>query len=160
MGAPSGCSLSVPVTRAAGESGTLSSVVPCAAQPAGDAEISNSSWPTVWPSSWMVNLPLSWVITEALFCGAAATALSVRRAAVTTPTVTRDLADLRMIKLLLGEDAKDKVCHSAQCEPGRSCVSALRTLPASLQERLLRSTGTLRVLVLPQRGARCQPRLK
>src|SRR6202790_2408996 len=118
MGAPSGCNVSVPVTRAAGESGTLISVVPCAAQPAGDAEISNSSWPTVCPSNWMVNFRLSCVMTDAFFCGAAARAPSARNPAVITPSVNLNFADLRMIETTPCNGAKDKVCHSEHANRG------------------------------------------
>src|ERR1700745_1195435 len=68
MGAPSPCSVSMPGARVGGESGAFKSVVPCADQPPAAGEISNSSWPTVWPSSWMVNLLLSWAKTDAFFC--------------------------------------------------------------------------------------------
>src|ERR1700724_4186472 len=98
MGAQSGCSVSVPVTRVAGESGTLRSVVPCAAQPPEEGEISNSSCPTVWPSSWMVNLPLSGAKSGAFFCACEAIALNVRMHSVRTPNVILDFEDLRIIE--------------------------------------------------------------
>src|SRR6266478_464001 len=111
MGAPSACSVSMPVTRVAGESGALRSVVPCAAQPAEAGEISNSSWPTVWPSSWMVNFPLSAAKTAALFCACETRELHARMHAVRTPNVIVDFKDLRIIELLLNV-AATKACHS------------------------------------------------
>src|ERR1700730_2713840 len=98
MGAPSGCRVSVPVTRVAGESGTLRSVVPCAAQPPEEGEISNSSCPTVWPSSWMVNLPLSGAKSTAFFCDWAARELNATTHAVRTPTVIFHFRELRIIE--------------------------------------------------------------
>src|SRR5216683_2436599 len=59
MGAPSPCSVSEPETLLAAPSGGLISAVPLASQPPLDGAISNSSWPTVCPSSLTVNLPLS-----------------------------------------------------------------------------------------------------
>src|SRR5258708_39970528 len=124
MGAPSGCRVSMPVTRVAGESGALRSVVPCADQPPEEGEISNSSWPTVWPSSWMVNFPLSGAKTGAFFCACEARALSTRVHAARTPNVSLDFKDLRIIettpsgKLLLRVAAEYKVCHSSAAKRG------------------------------------------
>src|SRR5258708_20495156 len=119
MGAPSPCRVSMPVTRVGGESGAFKSVVPCADQPPAAGEISNSSWPTVWPSSWMVNLPLSCANTPAFCWGEArARELNVTRDTVRMPNVTFDLKRLRITKQLLqkGErlirtTARHKVCH-------------------------------------------------
>src|ERR1700674_579015 len=101
MGAPSGCKVSTPVTRVAGESGALMSVVPFADQPAEAGEISNSSWPTVWPSSWMVNLPLSAANTGAFFCACEARELHARTHAARRPKVILDFKKLRIFELLL-----------------------------------------------------------
>src|SRR6266404_2125450 len=98
MGAPSGCRVSAPVTCVAGESGALRSVAPCADQPTEEGEISNSSWPTVWPSSWMVNFPLSGAKTGAFFCACEATVLNARMHSARTPNVILDFKDLRIIE--------------------------------------------------------------
>src|SRR6267378_2073093 len=87
MGAPSGCSVSVPEILLAGLSGGLISAVPLARQPAPEGAISKSSWPTVWPSSLMVSLPLSCAKrVELFFCAARVRAAqaSIARAAAAT----------------------------------------------------------------------------
>src|SRR6266481_2706070 len=98
MGAPSACRVSMPVTCAAGESGALRSVAPCAAQPAEAGEISNSSWPTVWPSSWMVNFPLSAANTAAFFWACEAREPHARMHAVRTPNAILDCKELHIIE--------------------------------------------------------------
>src|ERR1700738_5267515 len=116
MGAPSGCSVSVPVTRVAGESGALRSVVPCADHPPAEGETSKSSWPTVWPSSWMVNLPLSEARAGAFFCAWEDRELNVRRHAVTRPIAILDCEELHIMERLPGADASYKVCHSSDAK--------------------------------------------
>src|ERR1700736_756439 len=117
MGAPSDCKVSTPVTRVAGESGALMSVVPCADQPAEAGEISNSSWPTVWPSSWMVNFPLSAAKTDVLFCACEARELHARTHTARTANVISDFKKLRIFELLL-RMAATKVCHTGDAKHG------------------------------------------
>src|SRR5258707_9460994 len=147
MGAPSGCRVSAPVTCVAGESGALRSVAPCADQPTEEGEISNSSWPTVWPSSWMVNFPLSGAKTGAFFCACEATVLNARMHSARTPNVILDFKDLRLIeatpsaKLLLRAAAKYKVCHSGAAKRGyrarlrSECYRRVCSLEMSLTRR-------------------------
>src|SRR5258707_10260264 len=59
MGAPFDCSVRLPVTCVSGPSPVLICVVPLASQPAPLGEISNSSLPMDFPSSRILNLPLS-----------------------------------------------------------------------------------------------------
>src|SRR5260370_37631158 len=101
MGAPSGCRVSAPVTCVAGESGALRSVAPCADQPTEEGEISNSSWPTVWPSSWMVNFPLSGAKTGAFFCACEATVLNAWMHIDITPNDILDFKDLSIFEKTL-----------------------------------------------------------
>src|ERR1700719_4403872 len=130
MGAPSDCRVSTPVTCAAGESGALRSVVPCADQPPEEGEISNSSWPTVWPSSWMVNLPLSGAKTGAFFCACEARALSARMHTARTPEVILDSRDLRIIGTT------------------PSCGCEVQSLPQRRREAWISRAHALRVLLV------------
>src|SRR5260370_39742973 len=97
MGAPSGCRVSTPVTRVAGESGAFRSVVPCADQPVEAGEISNSSWPTIWPASWMVNFPLAAANTGPFFWACEARELHARMHAARTLNVILDFKELCII---------------------------------------------------------------
>src|ERR1700730_7828048 len=141
MGAPSGCSVSVPVTRLAGESGTLRSVVPCAAQPPPVGEISNSSCPTVWPSSWMVNLPLSCAKTPALCCDweARDRELNAARHTVRTPNVIFNLKGLRIIETTPSHHCQTQSLPHTRWEARTSCVLALRVLPAGFVRDIAKS---------------------
>src|SRR5258707_10984880 len=129
MGAPSGCRVSAPVTCVAGESGALRSVAPCADQPTEEGEISNSSWPTVWPSSWMVNFPLSGAKTGAFFCACEARALNARMHSARTPDVSLDFEDLRII------------------ETTPSCGCRIQSLPQQRRETRISRASALRALL-------------
>src|SRR5438445_7734814 len=136
MGAPSGCSVSVPVTRLAGASGTLRSVVVCAAQRPPAGEVSNSSCPTVCPSSWIVNLPLSCAKTaRCCVWEARARELTAARHRATTPHVIFDLKGLRIMETTPCTNTNSHDCQRQslphkRCEARRSCALALRMLPA------------------------------
>src|SRR5713101_3108429 len=142
MGAPSACRVSMPVTCAAGESGALRSVAPCAAQPVEAGEISNSSWPTIWPSSWMVNFPLSAANTGAFFCACEARELHARTHAARTPNVILDFKKLRIIELLLRK-AATKVCHSSDAKHGYPTRLRLLCHPRVLVRRCCKGAPSL-----------------
>src|SRR5882762_9645826 len=94
MGAPSGCNVSVPEILLAGLSGGLMSAVPLARQPAPEGAISKSSWPTVWPSSLMMSLPLSCAKrVELLFCAARVRAAQANIARAAAATVFLDFME-------------------------------------------------------------------
>src|SRR6266404_8789200 len=137
MGAPSPCRVSMPVTRVGGESGAFKSVVPCADQPPAAGEISNSSWPTVWPSSWMVNLPLSWAKTGAFFGAWEARETKELTAKTPTSAIANLISDFRgfhIVETLLCALRKRKFATAA-----RRCAEIVRACAQSVNGGLGRS---------------------